>query len=190
VNRGPHDPAREIFGQLQRGVITVRPRIARYDDEKVEFTDGSHVRADLVVLAAGYKVVFPFLALDVLSGPATRSSSTSTSSTPATTTWPSWGWCRPSGRTSGWHGPRRIWSAIGWRGGTRSPPSRRCARRSPSTPAPCASATSPHPATPCRWTTTTTSAASRPSYRGLTGAAPAELATVSSSTASSRQCKL
>jgi hypothetical protein len=59
----------EIFGQLKRGAITVKPCISRYDGEKVEFTDGSRVRADLVVLATGYKVVFPFLAPEVLSAP-------------------------------------------------------------------------------------------------------------------------
>ncbi|WP_052665194.1 flavin-containing monooxygenase [Nitriliruptor alkaliphilus] len=59
----------EIFGQLERGAVTVKPCIAAYDGEKVEFTDGSKVRADLVVLATGYRITFPFLDPSILSAP-------------------------------------------------------------------------------------------------------------------------
>jgi dimethylaniline monooxygenase (N-oxide forming) len=62
----------EIFGQLKRGAITVKPCIARYDGAEVEFTDGSRVPADLVVLATGYRITFPFLDPSVLSAPGNR----------------------------------------------------------------------------------------------------------------------
>jgi dimethylaniline monooxygenase (N-oxide forming) len=62
----------EVFGQLERGRITVKPCIARYEGSEVEFVDGSRVRADLVVLATGYRVVFPFLDPEVLCAPDNR----------------------------------------------------------------------------------------------------------------------
>ena len=62
----------EIFDQLRRGAIAVKPNIARYDGDEVEFVDGSRVRADLVVLATGYRITFPFLDADVLSAPDNR----------------------------------------------------------------------------------------------------------------------
>ncbi|MTV23989.1 NADPH-dependent L-lysine N(6)-monooxygenase [Nitriliruptoraceae bacterium ZYF776] len=64
--------SQEIFAQLKAGRITVKPNIARYDGDGVEFVDGSRVRADLVVLATGYRIVFPFLDEDVLSAPDNR----------------------------------------------------------------------------------------------------------------------
>ena len=62
----------EIFDQLRRGAITVKPTIARYAGDEVEFVDGSRVRADLVVLATGYRITFPFLDDEVLSAPDNR----------------------------------------------------------------------------------------------------------------------
>lgn len=59
----------EIFDQLRRGAITVKPDIDRYDGDEVVFVDGSSVHADLVVLATGYRIVFPFLDPEVLSAP-------------------------------------------------------------------------------------------------------------------------
>jgi dimethylaniline monooxygenase (N-oxide forming) len=59
----------EIFDQLRRGAITVKPTIDRYAGDEVVFVDGSSVRADLVVLATGYRIVFPFLSPEVLSAP-------------------------------------------------------------------------------------------------------------------------
>jgi dimethylaniline monooxygenase (N-oxide forming) len=59
----------EIFDQLRRGAITVKPNIDRYDGDEVVFVDGSSVRADLVVLATGYRIVFPFLDPEVLRAP-------------------------------------------------------------------------------------------------------------------------
>ncbi len=67
---GSHPTVSEdVFDELRRGAITVKPCIARYDGSEVEFTDGTRVRADLVVLATGYRIVFPFLDPDVLSAP-------------------------------------------------------------------------------------------------------------------------
>ncbi len=60
----------DVFDELRRGAITVKPMIARLDGDAVEFVDGSRVRADLVVLATGYRIVFPFLDPEVLSAPA------------------------------------------------------------------------------------------------------------------------
>lgn len=59
----------DVFDPLRRGDITVKPTIARFDGDEVEFVDGSRVRADVVVLATGYRIVFPFLDPDVLSAP-------------------------------------------------------------------------------------------------------------------------
>jgi dimethylaniline monooxygenase (N-oxide forming) len=62
----------DIFDELRRGRITVKPMIARLDGDEVEFVDGSRVRADLVVLATGYRIEFPFIDPEVLSAPANR----------------------------------------------------------------------------------------------------------------------
>jgi dimethylaniline monooxygenase (N-oxide forming) len=62
----------DVFDELRRGAITVKPMIAQLDGDEVAFVDGSRVRADLVVLATGYRIVFPFLDPEVLSAPANR----------------------------------------------------------------------------------------------------------------------
>jgi hypothetical protein len=41
--------------------LTVKPEMARYDSERVVFTDGSAEAIDLVVFATGYQPVLPFL---------------------------------------------------------------------------------------------------------------------------------
>jgi dimethylaniline monooxygenase (N-oxide forming) len=60
----------DVFEELRRGTITVKPTIRRFDGDEVEFADGSRTRADLVVLATGYRIEFPFLDPEVLSAPA------------------------------------------------------------------------------------------------------------------------
>jgi dimethylaniline monooxygenase (N-oxide forming) len=60
----------DVFDELRRGTITVKPMIDHLDGDGVVFTDGSRVRADLLVLATGYRIVFPFLDPEVLSAPA------------------------------------------------------------------------------------------------------------------------
>jgi dimethylaniline monooxygenase (N-oxide forming) len=59
----------EIFDQLRRRAITVKPNIDRFAGTEVVFVDGTAVRADLVVLATGYRIVFPFLDPEILSAP-------------------------------------------------------------------------------------------------------------------------
>lgn len=61
--------SQDVFAPLRRGDITVKPTIERYDGDAVVFADGSRVRADVVVLATGYRIVFPFLDPEILSAP-------------------------------------------------------------------------------------------------------------------------
>ncbi|MGI9018229.1 MAG: flavin-containing monooxygenase [Euzebya sp.] len=42
------------------GAIDVRPNVQRFDGDRVVFTDGSSVQADLVIYATGYNITFPF----------------------------------------------------------------------------------------------------------------------------------
>ena len=49
-----------ILDRLAHGAITPKPNIARLEGDRVHFTDGSSVHADLVVYCTGYKVTFPF----------------------------------------------------------------------------------------------------------------------------------
>lgn len=58
-----------IRKRIAAGTVTVRPGIERFDGDFVVFTDGSRVRADLVVWATGYKVSFPFLDPALISAP-------------------------------------------------------------------------------------------------------------------------
>lgn len=51
----------QIRPALRAGRVTPKPGIERFDGEQVVFTDGTRVRADLVVWATGYRVRFPFL---------------------------------------------------------------------------------------------------------------------------------
>ncbi len=51
----------QIRSALKAGRVTPKPGIERLDGKRVVFTDGSSVRADLMVWATGYNVSFPFL---------------------------------------------------------------------------------------------------------------------------------
>ncbi|MGO2746501.1 flavin-containing monooxygenase [Microbacterium sp.] len=64
----PHAPGQshpvqseQIHAQIAAGKVAVRPGIRCFDGDRVEFTDGSSARADLIVWATGYQVSFPFL---------------------------------------------------------------------------------------------------------------------------------
>lgn len=64
----PHAPGQshpvqseEIRSAIAAGGVTVFPGIERFEGDKVVFTDGRTMRADLIVWATGYKVTFPFL---------------------------------------------------------------------------------------------------------------------------------
>jgi hypothetical protein len=58
-----------ILDRLAHGAITPKPNIARLEGDRVHFTDGSSVRADLVVYCTGYKVTFPFFDEGFVSAP-------------------------------------------------------------------------------------------------------------------------
>ncbi len=49
-----------ILDRLGHGAITPKPVITRVDGERVEFSDGSSVDADVIVWCTGYRVTFPF----------------------------------------------------------------------------------------------------------------------------------
>jgi len=58
-----------ILDRLAHGAVTAKPNIARLEGDRVHFTDGSSVRADLVVYCTGYKVTFPFFDPTFVSAP-------------------------------------------------------------------------------------------------------------------------
>ena len=50
----------DILSRMAHGTITAKPNIASLTRDRVRFTDGSEVEADVVVYCTGYKVTFPF----------------------------------------------------------------------------------------------------------------------------------
>ncbi len=58
-----------ILDRLAHGAITPKPNIARLEGDRVHFTDGSSVHADLIVYCTGYKVTFPFFDEGFVSAP-------------------------------------------------------------------------------------------------------------------------
>ena len=58
-----------ILDRLAHGAIATKPNIDRLEGDRVVFTDGSSVHADLVIYCTGYKVTFPFFAEDFISAP-------------------------------------------------------------------------------------------------------------------------
>jgi thioredoxin reductase len=56
----------QLVFYIGHGEITPKPDIQRFEGDRVVFTDGSEVEADLVVLATGYLIRFPFLDADIL----------------------------------------------------------------------------------------------------------------------------
>ena len=58
-----------ILDRLSHGAITVKPNIAKLSGDRVVFTDGTSVHADLVVYCTGYRVTFPFFDADLISAP-------------------------------------------------------------------------------------------------------------------------
>jgi hypothetical protein len=55
----------ELYDRVGHGDITMKPGIERLAGDLIEFEDGSDVHADVLVLATGYRVTFPFLAPEV-----------------------------------------------------------------------------------------------------------------------------
>ncbi len=58
-----------ILDRIAHGTIAPKPNIASLAGERVRFTDGSEVHADVVVYCTGYKISFPFFDTDFLAAP-------------------------------------------------------------------------------------------------------------------------
>jgi thioredoxin reductase len=58
-----------ILDRIAHGTIAPKPNIATLEGERVRFTDGSEVHADVVVYCTGYKITFPFFDEDFLTAP-------------------------------------------------------------------------------------------------------------------------
>jgi cation diffusion facilitator CzcD-associated flavoprotein CzcO len=58
-----------ILDRLAHGAITPKPNIAELRGDRVAFTDGTEVEADVVVYCTGYRVTFPFFDDDFISAP-------------------------------------------------------------------------------------------------------------------------
>jgi dimethylaniline monooxygenase (N-oxide forming) len=58
-----------ILDRIAHGTIAPKPNIASLEGERVRFTDGSEVHADVVVYCTGYKITFPFFEPDFLAAP-------------------------------------------------------------------------------------------------------------------------
>ncbi|HEV2061845.1 MAG TPA: NAD(P)-binding domain-containing protein [Solirubrobacteraceae bacterium] len=58
-----------IHDRITHGKVTPKPNIARLHRDEVEFTDGSRVRADVVIYCTGYKITFPFFHETFISAP-------------------------------------------------------------------------------------------------------------------------
>jgi cation diffusion facilitator CzcD-associated flavoprotein CzcO len=65
-----HPTMNTVLPQLYgHGRVVAKPDIASFAGNRVRFTDGSEVDADLVVFGTGYKVSIPFLDNDLIFGP-------------------------------------------------------------------------------------------------------------------------
>jgi len=58
-----------ILDRIVHGTITPKPNIAELQGDRVQFSDGSVVEADVIVYCTGYKVSFPFFDEDFISAP-------------------------------------------------------------------------------------------------------------------------
>jgi dimethylaniline monooxygenase (N-oxide forming) len=58
-----------ILDRIAHGTIAPKPNIASLEGERVRFTDGSEVHAEVVVYCTGYKITFPFFDPDFLAAP-------------------------------------------------------------------------------------------------------------------------
>jgi cation diffusion facilitator CzcD-associated flavoprotein CzcO len=67
LNRPPTVNSR-ILDEIRHGRIMVRPGIERYDGNTVEFTDGQRDEFDVIVMATGFRVTFPFLSSQAVPG--------------------------------------------------------------------------------------------------------------------------
>jgi hypothetical protein len=58
-----------ILDRIGHGTVTPKPNIERLEGDRVVFTDGSAVHADVVVYCTGYKITFPFFDDTFISAP-------------------------------------------------------------------------------------------------------------------------
>lgn len=58
-----------ILDRIAHGTIKPKPNIASLQGDRVRFTDGSEVHADVVVYCTGYKISFPFFEDSFLAAP-------------------------------------------------------------------------------------------------------------------------
>jgi hypothetical protein len=58
-----------ILDRIAHGTIVPKPNVASLEGDRVRFTDGSEVHADVVVYCTGYKITFPFFDADFLAAP-------------------------------------------------------------------------------------------------------------------------
>ncbi|UGS37821.1 flavin-containing monooxygenase [Capillimicrobium parvum] len=61
-----------ILDRIGHGTVVPKPNIARLDGDRVVFTDGTSVHADVVVYCTGYKITFPFFDEDLICAPDNR----------------------------------------------------------------------------------------------------------------------
>jgi len=59
----------DVLSRIAHGEIVPKPNIAELTERTVRFTDGSEMKADVVVYCTGYKVTFPFLDPGLISAP-------------------------------------------------------------------------------------------------------------------------
>jgi hypothetical protein len=57
-----------ILDEIRHGRIAVRPGIERYAGNTVDFTDGKREEFDVIVMATGFRVTFPFLSSQAVPG--------------------------------------------------------------------------------------------------------------------------
>jgi dimethylaniline monooxygenase (N-oxide forming) len=69
VLTGRLTPGSAIIQRIASGEIVRKPGIARLEEQQVVFTDGCRSRADVIVLATGYNMGFPFLQSDLANPP-------------------------------------------------------------------------------------------------------------------------
>lgn len=56
----------ELPHLVQRGDVIMKPNVARLDNDKVCFEDGSETAVDAIIYATGYKISFPFFDADFI----------------------------------------------------------------------------------------------------------------------------
>ncbi len=58
-----------IYDKIDNGDVIAKPAISELKGNRVRFSDGSEVDADVVIYATGYKVTFPFFDPDFIAAP-------------------------------------------------------------------------------------------------------------------------